>query len=389
MTTRKRRGWGEGSVFQRKSGPKKGEWVAQIERGYKNGRRQRKSFTGKRRADVVQKRNNFLANPTLGQSGTRISVGAKRETTVQELGNAWIGSRRMSARLSTLERQESILRCHVYPSIGQTPISKVVEEDILDIMESAGDKLAPRTVSHILVTTRAMFNYGVRRQILSTNPTRYIQSPRVPKKKPRRFTTEEIERYLTMASSHKYEAAFMLALVHGMRLGEVLGLRWDSIDFDGGWLTVDGNLVKSETGEYVIAEPKTHRSSRPISMNEKTLGALSRRRAAQNQDRLAMGSDWHDNGLVFTDSAGFPLSKSNFTRTHHYAVIKSAGVQRLTFHDLRGCFATMGVSVNAHPKTMQELMGHSSITTTMDIYSDVLTATQRKTADDISAAMGL
>jgi integrase len=380
-----RRGWGEHGLHQLGDG----SWRAQVELGYANGRRNRKYIRGRTRAEAKRKLNVFLEERRKESEKAPMRDSKVARKTVEELGAAWLRSRKFSVRLSTLERQESILRCHVYGAIGGRDINDVVEEDITSILEGLQARLAPQTVVHVLVTIRSMFNYAVNRELLDKNPTAHIKRPRVPKGPPKYLEVEEIRRYFDAAHGHDFEGVFLLALGHGLRLGEALGLRWSSINFNERMLSVDGSLVKSETGEYVVAATKTHRSNRPITLSQTTIEALNRRRAKQNRDRLAMGSNWFDSDLVFTDTTGRPLSKSNFTRTHHYGLVKKANIRRITFHGLRSAFATIGVQAGVPAKVMQEMLGHSTFVTTMDIYSHVLTKAARDAADDIATAMGL
>jgi integrase len=380
-----RRGWGEHGLHQLGDG----SWRAQVELGYLNGRRNRKYIRGRTRAEAKRKLNAFLETRRDADGAEPAHDDEAARKTVEELGTAWLRARKFSVRLSTLERQESILRCHVYPAIGKHDIREIVEEDITSILEALRGRLAPRTVVHVLVTVRSMFNYAVNRELVDKNPTAHIKRPNVAKGPPKYLEVEEIRRFFDAARGHEFEAVFLLALGHGLRLGEALGLRWSSINFDERMLSVDGSLVKSETGEYVVAATKTHRSNRPISLAPTTIDALNRRKAKQNRDRLAMGSNWFDSDLVFTDKSGRPLSKSNFTRTHHYGLVKKASIRRITFHGLRGAFATVGVQAGVPAKVMQEMLGHSTFVTTMDIYSHVLPEAARDAANDIATVMGL
>lgn len=382
----KRRGWGEHSIYQRKDG----RWVAQIELGFVDGKRKRKYLTAHKRADVNKRLQEYLASEAhrVALNGDAAAVGSPTQT-VSQLGTAWLRSRKFSVKYSTIEREESILRCHIYPSIGDVVVSDVVEEQISDILERLGARLAPRTVVHVLVVTRALFNYGLRRGAVDANPTALIKRPRVAAQKPTFLEIDEVQRYIAAANGRKYEAALLLALGTGMRLGEVLGLRWSDVDLESNTLFVTGSLTKAEGGGYIVSSTKTHRSTRPLRMPEGVADALRRRRSAQSRDRLAAGQMWTDMDLVFSNELGAPLSKTNFTRAHHYPVVRDAGIRRITFHGLRHAFASIAVDADVHPRVLQEMMGHSTVVTTMNIYSHVLSSANRRASDAISAAMGL
>lgn len=381
----KRRGWGEHSIYQRKDG----RWVAQVELGYAQGKRQRKYLVAHKRTDVNRRLQDYL-----GSEEYRVAIGESQATSkvavpsVRELGAAWLASRKFSVKYTTIEREESILRCHVYPAFGDALVTAVVEEDISDLLKSLRSRLAKQTVVHVLVVTKAVFNYGVRRGVLGTNPAALIRRPQIPARKPVFLEEDERTRYLAAATGHKYEAAFRLALGTGMRLGEVLGLRWEDIDFEENTLFVKNSLTKAEGGGYIISSTKTRNSERLLGFSPRTAEALRKRKATQSEDRIAAGPAWVDLRLVFSTALGEPLSKTNFTRTHHYAIVKKAGIQRITFHGLRHAFASVATDVAVSPSALQKMMGHSSYLTTMNLYSHALPKSYRKAFDTISEAMG-
>jgi integrase len=236
-----------------------GTWRAQVELGYVDGKRKRKYLRAPRRADANKRLQAYLRSDEYrialagGQAEKPVPV-----PTVRELGATWLRSRKFSVKYSTIEREESILRCHVYPTVGDVPVTEVVEEQISEILERIGEKLAPRTVVHVLVVARALFNYGVKRGHINSNPTALIKRPQVPMRKPTFLEVDEIHRYVKAASGAKFEAALLLALGNGMRLGEVLGLRWEDIDLDAKVVNVTRGRQTDERGRVEVAEEHDH-----------------------------------------------------------------------------------------------------------------------------------
>lgn len=173
-----------------------------------------------------------------------------------------------------------------------------------------------------------------------------------------------------------------MAVTTGLRQGELLGLRWAEVDFEDGTLRVRQALQR---GQFV--EPKTARSRRSINLPERALGALRRQRALQAEQRLAAGPDWRDNGLVFASSIGTPLDGVNVTKRFQ-ALLARAGLPRMRFHDLRHCAATLLIHAGVDMRVVMEVLGHSTIATTMNLYAHVLPAAKEAAAHRLDALLG-
>lgn len=164
----------------------------------------------------------------------------------------------------------------------------------------------------------------------------------------------------------------MIALTMGLRRGEILGLRWSDIDADTGVLWVR-QAVQRVNGGLRLVEPKTHRSRRALPIPGLALGALDRQRARQAAERLAAGPIWQDNGLVFASVIGTLLEPRNVNR-HFERLRDQAGLSWVwvRLHDLRHACATFLLAQGVEPRTVMEILGHSTIRLTMDTYSHVL-----------------
>jgi integrase len=178
---------------------------------------------------------------------------------------------------------------------------------------------------------------------------------------------------------------FLLALTLGLRRGELIGLRWSEVDLEGRGLHVRRG-VQRVNGALAFVEPKTHRSRRPIPLPQLVIRALERHRAVQAAERLAMGSRWHDEGLVFTSPIGTVLDPRNVTRAFE-DLRDAAGLPWLRLHDLRHACATFLLAQGVEPRTVMEVMGHSSSRLTMDLYGHVLGDRLHAAADAMDRAM--
>jgi integrase len=169
----------------------------------------------------------------------------------------------------------------------------------------------------------------------------------------------------------------------GMRRGEILGLRWEDVDLDAGVLRVSGALQRID-GELRRAAPKTRQSRRPVSLPAQVVVALQAHRARQREERLAVGPDWVNSGYVFASTVGTPIDPRNLTRTFEELIAKTQ-VRRVRFHDQRHCFATLQLANNVPARVVMEELGHTQISTTLDVYSHVTQTLHREAADRLGA----
>jgi integrase len=175
-----------------------------------------------------------------------------------------------------------------------------------------------------------------------------------------------------VARGDRLETLYVLAISTGLRQGELLGLRWDDIDLDGGILSVRRILSRSKGGPR-FTEPKTVKSRRSVKLTPQAIEALERHRAAQDEERGRLGSLWEENGLVFRSTTSTPLRRYNLVRRSFKPLLESAGLTRtFRFHDLRHTAASLLFLQGTHPKIVQELLGHANITVTLDVYSHMI-----------------
>jgi integrase len=178
---------------------------------------------------------------------------------------------------------------------------------------------------------------------------------------------------------------YLLALTHGLRQGEALGLRWDSVNFDTKEVRITQSL-QWVARKPVFVEPKTKQSRRTFALSPDMAKRLKQHRKAQLQERLLAGGNWDEHGLVFTTRTGRPLDGINVTRDFK-RMLKNAELPVLRFHDLRHTAASFLLFQKVPPRVVMELLGHSGIRVTMDLYSHVAPVLQRDAADQMDALL--
>jgi len=185
---------------------------------------------------------------------------------------------------------------------------------------------------------------------------------------------------LEVAKQDRLYALYALALTTGMRQGELLGLRWADVDLDRATVHVRQQLRRLKGEGMHFSEPKTARGRRTIALPDMAIDVLKLHRKAQLEARLAAGSLWQDYDLVFPNQTGKPMERQNINRRSFLPLLDKAGLPRIRFHDLRHSAATLLLAQGVHPKVVQERLGHSQISLTMDTYSHVLPDMQQEAA---------
>nr|MBA2394376.1 site-specific integrase [Ktedonobacteraceae bacterium] len=196
---------------------------------------------------------------------------------------------------------------------------------------------------------------------------------------------------LEAARGHPQEALFVLALHTGMRRGELLGLKWQDISFTEGTLQVrrilnrvPTKMIKEGGQRYIEAEPKTKKSRRNIFLTASALDALKQHQSRQLDARLKAGAAWGNHDYVFCTPLGKHLTPGHDALVQLKKLLAKAGLPEIRFHDLRHSSASLLLSLGVHPKVVQELLGHTQISMTMDIYSHALPTMQKEAMEKLN-----
>lgn len=200
------------------------------------------------------------------------------------------------------------------------------------------------------------------------------------------MTIERAKETLHAVEGDRFAALYRLALLTGMRRGELVGLRWDDLNVDEGVLTVRRS-VQRVAGTVQVVEPKTSRSHRTIALPDSAVSTLREQRVHQIEQGLRVGRPWSPADFVFGKPDGEPLEPSSVT-VRFQALLAAAGLPRMRFHDLRHATASLLIADHVPARVVMEMLGHSSITTTMNIYAHVMPALQREAANHLDDILG-
>lgn len=199
-----------------------------------------------------------------------------------------------------------------------------------------------------------------------------VKAPRPEKPEIEPLSPEQARKLTATASGDRYGALYVVALHTGLRVGEMLGLKWDDLDLEATAPTLQVRRTLSETRTGQKFELPKSGKGRSVKLSRKAADALRSHRARQAEEKLRLGSLWQDNGLVFPTTTGTATSGTNLLGRYFRPLLKRADLPPIRLHDLRHTCATILLMVGKHPKYVQELPGHASISITLDTYSHVI-----------------
>lgn len=275
-----------------------------------------------------------------------------------------------SVREWTYRGYEVHVRRHIKPAIGRIALERLEPGQVQAFLnERLASGLSAKSVRYLRGTLRTALNQAMRWGFVARNAAALADGPRVPRFEIAPFTPEEARRFLAAIKGHRLEALYAVALALGLRQGEALGLRWQDVDLEMGYLRVSKQLQRVD-GKFELVEPKTARSRRTIVMPPIVVNAWREHKQRQLAERPA-DYQWNPPGLVFTRTDGEPLDGTVVTHDFH-RVLDRAGLFQRRFHDLRHSCATLLLAQGVPARVVMDVLGHSQIAITMNTYTHVI-----------------
>ena len=374
-----RRGNNEGSIYQRSSD---GRWMGAATVGLDPaGRPIRRSVSAKTRAEVVRK---------LKALSRQIDDGlitAEKAPTLEFLFERWfVDVMAREVVRSTIDNYRSIVKFHILPTLGRKTVDEltVAEVDRLLAAKMASG-LSPSTVHRIRAVLSQCLDQGIRWGVTPRNVARLSRSPKLIRPEGRTLSPEQARRLLASLRGHRNEALYTLMLSTGMRRGEALGLRWEDFDLEKGVVRIRRSL-KREGGHIVTADTKTLKSRRAVNLPEPVVELLVRHYEQQEKERVDLGAAWVETGFVFTSSIGTPIDPRNLYRDFQ-KVCEDAGLSHWHPHELRHSAASLMLANGVKLQVVSQVLGHSSIRMTADVYGHILDPDREQAARAMTAVL--
>ncbi|MBA2558387.1 MAG: site-specific integrase [Propionibacteriales bacterium] len=369
-----RRANGEGTLFRRKDG----RWVAAVYMPTSTGGRHRRYVYGRTREEARRKQTELLRQADRGVPVTvKVwKVGDYLPHWLEEIA-------RPKVRDSTYVKYETFVRCYLVPALGRKRLERLSTSDVRAFLRGMGDAgKSPATVRVAYAVLRAALGSALREELVFRNVAALVDSPRVVKREFSPWSAAESRRFLSSTRGTPLYPAYVVSLSLGLRRGELLGLRWGDVDLDARVLHVRRQLQRVGRELRIAPEPKSHR--RTVPLPKMCVLALRWHRI-----RLTAESDAQPDldALVFRTRVGTPIEPRNFSRSFGQAASK-ASLRPVRLHDARHGCATLLAGAGVPPRVIMEILGHSQIGVTMNVYAHVTVESQREALAHMDQLLG-
>jgi integrase len=375
---------GSGSVFRRPERKGGKEWVAQII--LEDGSTRQRYFKTQAEADIA------LNEMLYEQRHGTLATGPRQ--TLKHFMEYWLEDvHKPTIRISSYIRYRGILDKHIFPLIGSIQLQKLTVQDIEKFYaQLAKNGLSAKTIKVIHAVLHKGLAHAVYLNLVSRNICDIARKslPRQIRYETTILTKEQAQKLLEQARGQHLETLLIFAITTGMRRGELIALRWSDVHFEERYLHVSHSARHAGRAGYglLINEPKTASGRRKIELSSFLIEVLTQHRASQQKARQRAEKAWQEHDLVFCDEHGGYLNP-NRPLLWLKKLLKDAGLPPMRFHDLRHSAATFLLAMGVHIKVVQELLGHSNVTTTLNIYSHVLPSLQQDAMDKLSGLFEL
>lgn len=349
-------------------------YVLEIYENGKRKQRKRRGFRTKREAQsaLIEAQNALM-------TGKYVKPSSK---LLKDYLKEWMNIKQHSIARETAKTNLSYINNHIIPEIGSIQMSKLTALDVQKLISRLLEKgLATSTVKRIFNILNTALNKAEKMQIVQRNVATLVDKPKVKRKELKIWSINEVYRFLEAAKSSRYYTAFHLAIMTGMRQGEILGLRWQDVDFDNCKIYIRQTL--SHDGKEFNTGAKTSSGIRSITIDHVTMEKLKRQYRIITVEKKHARSIYNDKDLVICTSTGNQVSPSSIVKIFRKLLLNS-NLNRITFHDLRHTHASLLLMQNVHPKIVSERLGHSSIQMTLDTYSHLMPNMQEEAANGLA-----
>lgn len=319
----------------------------------------------------------------LGQ-GLTVSAGT---TSLRVYLQSWLTVCRTRLRPITLVTYGRDVR-RLTNVLGDIPIRNLtpglIQSAYAALLEQGFSK---RTVEKTHAVLHRAMDQAMHWGLTARNPTALVNPPRPARREMTALSGDQLQQLLQHTAGSQWHPVWVLLGTSGLRLGEALGLHWQDIDLARRRLAVRYALQRQRGRGLVLVPPKTPRSRRTIYLSELAQSALNEQRQWQC-DRRSTAKRWSESGLVFTNRTGGGLEQGVVERALIQA-LATAGLPRVRVHDLRHTTASVLLAAGTHPKVVQDLLGHSTITLTLDTYSHLTQPLHEQAARTMDAVLGM
>lgn len=362
-----KRAAGEGSVFKRGK-----RWVAQVGSG---DNRETKYFDTQREANNWRHRKIEQRRQGLGLFDSKLPLS--------KFLNEWLIVAKTSIRPNTYYQYTQIVNQHINPILGQILLRDLRPDQVQSLYTSKlASGTSPRTTRLIHSVLHCALNHALKLGLVLRNVSDAVIRPKVPQKEMKTLDDYQVRQLIHAAEGTRIQMLLWMAVATGLRQGELLGLKWEDLDWQTRRIQIKRQVQRRKGEGLVFCEPKSASGRRIITLGKVTIQKLRDHKTAQYYERAQAGDKWHDLDLIFPTPLGTPNDFSNLIKVYKKC-LRDAGLPNLRFHDLRHSAATLMLQEGINPKIVQERLGHSDISLTLNTYSHVLPSMQEEAAEKL------
>lgn len=371
----KKRGHNEGSIKERKDG----RYEVRVTAGYdfETGKQKRISYYARTKSEAIQKLHEEEYKIHFQQQVNPTS------TTFLDWLRLWLETyMKNTLKQSTYVSYRGYIENHIapaFPTLKLKDLTTKLLQDFYNYKQST-EGLSPKTISNLHRCLHKAMKQAVLEHYIDYNPCDAVNLPRNEKPQIEIFTREQQQLLTYTSYQFRYGIFIRLVLATGIRMGELLGLRWEDIDFNKRMLSIRRTLNRlpkvdydgiGNSTEIVIQEPKTKNSVRSIPLISNIANELKQWKTVQKTDAMTAGDAYQNSGFLVTNPFGGYVEPRTF-KDFYDEILNASGLGHHTFHALRHTFATRAMEQGMDAKTLSILLGHYSVAFTLDTYTHVL-----------------
>lgn len=273
----------------------------------------------------------------------------------------------------------------IIPHLGNIPLKNLKTSEIQSWvnMLNTEEKLSPKSVKNVFLNLKASLDKAVVLNMIPKNPCTGVELPKLIKYNAEVYDEGEIQKLVDAIQGTDMYLFVTLEILTGLRRGELAELKWSDIDLDKGIIHITRSKVLAE-GKKITKAPKSQSGKRDISIGEKLIEILKNEHINYLKDKIKMGSNFIDSDNVIRQPNGKEFSPDSLTQKW-IRFRKAKGLKDIRLHDLRHTCATSMLLAGINMKVIQKRLGHSDISTTMNIYAHVLPSMNKDAGEKIDA----
>lgn len=364
---------------------KKGKYYIAI--NYKEGGKYKQKWypTGLEEKGNRRKAEKMLREKLEDLEKNNITIG--KEPLYSDFIIEWLNV--LQLKQNTFETYEYSIKKHIVPYFEEKKLKlkDITPQHIQKLYKLKLDNgLSPNTVLKIHANIHKSLDYALKNNLIAYNPSDRVTLPKKQKYKGKMYSVAEVQTLFSVIIGDPIEPAVVLASILGLRRSEVLGLKWDVVDFNSGCISIEHTAVRVKGGILYSDTTKTQASNRSLPLMGFLLEFLRKLKTHQLECKLMCGQDYNDNNYICKWDNGNPI-KPDYVTNHYKAILEKYKLRPIRFHDLRHTSASLLLSLGFTLKEVQEWLGHEDITTTANIYGHLEFQSKNKMADKLDVAL--